>query len=92
MQLVNARPAQLAAAHALHGRLVARAPGQSQRIGINLRIERLHFTHNAAMPVHHGAEDVEGQNLEGVGVWRCGLCAGHGVSWCGLEQSGFLSG
>ena len=63
VQLVDARPAQCAAAHALHGGLVAVAPGQGEGVGVHLRVERLHLAHDAAVPVDHGAEDVEGEHL-----------------------------
>jgi len=63
VQVVNARPAQFTAAHALHGGLVAVAPGEGESVGVHLRVERLHLAHDAAVPVHHGTEDVEGEHL-----------------------------
>jgi len=76
VQLVDARPAQLAAAHALHGGLVARAPGEGEGVGIHFRMQRLHLAHDAAVPVHDGAEDVECQHLHGGGDAVRGGC-GH---------------
>jgi hypothetical protein len=63
VQLVDARPAQFTAAHALHGGLVAVAPGQGEGVGVHLGVERLHLAHDAAVPVDHSAEDVEGEHL-----------------------------
>ena len=40
MQFVDARPAEFARAHALHGGLVAGAPGQRQGVGIDPRVQR----------------------------------------------------
>ena len=63
VQFVQPRPAQFARAHTLHRRLVAGTPGQREGAAVHLRAQGLNFSRNAAVPVHHRAEDVEGQHL-----------------------------
>ena len=63
VQFIQARPAQFARAHTLHGRLVAGTPGQRKCTTVHRRAQGLHFARNAAVPIHHGAKDIEGQYL-----------------------------
>ena len=81
VQGIDQRPALFAAHHPRHGGLVARAPGQREGSGIHLGVERTHLARNAAVPVHHGAKDVERQHLHlGKGVVGVGG-AGRGDFW-----------
>ena len=73
MQFVDPRPAQFARHHARHRRPVALAPGQREGVAIDLRVQPRHFGHDAAVPVDHGAEDVEGEDFGGEG--------GHGLAF-----------
>ena len=63
VQVVERGPRLLALAHAVHRRVVGRAPGIHQRgpVGVDaaLPAERGQLGDQAAAPVHHGAERVE---------------------------------
>ncbi|MNV37695.1 hypothetical protein D3C71_1292240 [compost metagenome] len=76
VQVVDQRPALLAPHHPRHGGLVAGAPRQRKRIAIHGGVQRLHLAHDAAVPVDHGAKDVERQHLHGAGDVVC--CAWGG--------------
>src|SRR6185437_16304992 len=68
VQLVDLRPWQLAAAQALHRRLIAAAPLLGECLPIEgdaaLAAEGCQLAQDAAMPVDHGAEHVEDQRLD----------------------------
>ena len=63
MQPVQRRPRLLALAHAVHRRVIGRAPGIHQRgpvgVDVALAAERGQLGDQAAAPVHHGAERIE---------------------------------
>ena len=67
VQHVELDEAALAAAHALHGRLVARPPGQREGVPVETEAargaERGDLARDAAAPVDDGAEDIEGQGF-----------------------------
>jgi hypothetical protein len=87
VQRVERPEADLAAAHALHLRLVARAPqvGQAQPVGVQplRRPPGAEVARDAAAPVDHGAEGVEDDGLHGG--------HGHGGS-CGMIGACMLRG
>src|SRR3989344_5229261 len=82
VQVVDQCPALLAPHHTRHGGLVAGAPRQRKRIAIHGGVQRLHLAHDAAVPVDHGAKDVERQHLHGAGDVVC--CA-----WGGRHSQSF---
>jgi len=63
VQVVDQGPGQFTRHDTAHGGLVTGAPGQGKSIGIDCRKSGAYFTRDAAMPVHHGAENIKGQNL-----------------------------
>src|SRR5262249_22911201 len=69
MQRVEMSPWLLAVAHAVHRRVIARAPGIGELRGIELDALRARdagdFSTYAGAPVDHGAEHVEHQRLNG---------------------------
>ena len=75
MQVVDARPAELAAAHALHRRQVAGAPGQRELLAIDAEAERLDLAGDGTAEIDDRAEHVEGQHAY-VGDGR----GGHAVT------------
>src|SRR5260370_39841029 len=68
VQVVDARPGQLALAHAAHVRLVEAAPivGEARPVGVEaVFLAKLgQVLDQAAAPIHHRAEDVEDADLE----------------------------
>src|SRR5262249_46260726 len=69
MEIVDARPRQRTAAHALHRRLVSAAPvvGKARPIGAEALLppHRLELANDAAAPIDDGAEDIEDESLDG---------------------------
>src|SRR5690606_10997843 len=53
---------EFAAAYARHGRLVAGAPGERERAGVDAQGQRVDLALDRSVPVDDRAEDVEGQN------------------------------
>src|SRR5581483_2181461 len=68
VEIVDARPREIAAAHALHRRLISRAPvvGEARPIGGDalLATEPLELADDAAAPIDDGAENVENESLD----------------------------
>ena len=67
VQRVDQRPGLLAAHDARHGGRIAGAPGTREGGAVYVGVQRAHLPHDAAVPVDHGAENVEGQHLHAVG-------------------------
>ncbi|MCY1557879.1 hypothetical protein D9M68_947650 [compost metagenome] len=81
VQVVDARPGQLARHHPRHGRSVAVAPRGGERIAIHLRMQRGHLARDAAVPVDDGAEDIECEDVDIAGGKTAGAgSGGHGAS------------
>ena len=70
VQIVEHAPVDLAGAHALHGRLLERAPivGEGRPIEIDVlgAAQFLAVSDNGRMPIDDRAEDVEGQRADAV--------------------------
>src|SRR3989441_1776292 len=68
VKLIDVRPGQLALAHAVHGRVVARAPGVGELRPVDAQAfllrQQLAFADDGAPPVDDGAEDIESQRLD----------------------------
>src|SRR5690606_36232824 len=62
VKVVDARPAELAAAHLLHGRRIAGPPGERELAAVDTQPQAVDMARDGAVPVHHRAEDVEGDN------------------------------
>jgi hypothetical protein len=64
---------RLAAQNAVHGGPVARAPGLREFHRVDPQSLRLrqpaHFTRNRPVPVHDGAEDIEGEQFDLANAW-----------------------
>src|SRR6267378_3979002 len=65
---IDVRPGQLALAHAVHGRVVARAPGIGELRPVDAQAfflrEQLAFADDGAPPVDDGTEHIESQCLD----------------------------
>jgi hypothetical protein len=64
VQPVDVRPRQRTAAHLLHRRRVAGAPGECKFTTVHRQAQACHFGGDAAVPVDDGAEDVEAQRAD----------------------------
>src|SRR5690606_16600432 len=62
VQLVYPLPAELAGADLLHRRRISRAPGQRELVRLHVEPDALHVANDGPVPVHHGAEHIEGEN------------------------------
>lgn len=71
VQAVDGGPGQRARAHLLHCRLAAGPPVEREAAALGAQAQSRHFGSDAAVPVHDGAEDVEGEGADVVRhVWQ----------------------
>ena len=61
VQIIDQGPAQFTRHDAAHGRLVTGTPTQGEFIGVDIGQHLPDLAHDAAVPVHHRAENVKGQ-------------------------------
>ena len=66
VQVVEACPALAARIDASQCRFVARAPFPGEGVAIDRQAQRIDRAGNATVPIDDGAENVEGEDFEGV--------------------------